>query len=38
MYSDKYFYGITDLIPNMIEAIKKETEKKMQLFGSVNKA
>lgn len=30
--------GITDLIPNMIEAIKKETEKKMKLFGSVNRA
>ncbi|MBQ4154503.1 MAG: class II fructose-bisphosphate aldolase [Clostridia bacterium] len=30
--------GITDLIPHIIEAIKLETEKKMKLFGSVNKA
>ena len=30
--------GITDLVPYMIEAIKLETEKKMKLFGSVNRA
>ncbi len=29
--------GLTGLIPNIITAIKSETEKKMQLFGSVNK-
>ena len=30
--------GIIDLIPAAVEAIKQETLKKMQLFGSVGKA
>ena len=30
--------GITDLIPAAVEAIKQETIKKMELFGSVGKA
>ena len=30
--------GITDLIPAAVEAIKQETIKKMELFGSVGKS
>ena len=30
--------GIIDLIPAAVEAVKQETEKKMKLFSSVNKA
>lgn len=30
--------GLSDLSPFMVEAVKKETMKKMELFGSVNKA
>ena len=30
--------GIIDLIPAAVEAVKQETEKKMKLFSSINKA
>ena len=30
--------GMTDLIPNMCEAVKRTTEEKMRIFGSVGKA